>query len=175
MWIPESPDEIERAIAAGTFVETAGFDGKAMLPAVPAKNRDVAVDVAAMTTNGGVLLYGIKEDRNGRLTIPKPNVIKKPPRSRLSHSQPVGVPTQPAIATIAHAAPQASNSRNSPLTTRPQLNPQRTSARLPVLLLVDLRIKQPVSFTQAHCCSGGGETTRRVFGGDRIRACVARE
>jgi hypothetical protein len=72
VWIPESSNAIEAAIAAGTLIETPSFDGKAMLPAVPAKNQDLAVDVASMATDGGVLLYGVKEDRNGALTIPNP-------------------------------------------------------------------------------------------------------
>lgn len=36
------------------------------------KNADLAVDVAAMTTDGGVLLYGVAEDEHGRPTVPRP-------------------------------------------------------------------------------------------------------
>jgi hypothetical protein len=36
------------------------------------KNADLATDVAAMTVDGGILLYGIREDSDGRPTIPSP-------------------------------------------------------------------------------------------------------
>src|SRR5690349_9461048 len=65
MWIPKSEDEIERAIAAGMLRETASFDTKRELPA-KGKSRDLAIDVCAMTPDGGVLVYGIAEDEHGR-------------------------------------------------------------------------------------------------------------
>lgn len=66
MWIPESAEQIEQAAANGDLVETASFDGKEALP--PKKNIDLAIDVAAMATDGGVLLYGVGEDDDERLT-----------------------------------------------------------------------------------------------------------
>lgn len=71
MWIPADAAELERAVEAATLEETHGFDGKRQLPDSK-KNLDLAIDVAAMTTSGGVLIYGIDEDTNGRLTIRAP-------------------------------------------------------------------------------------------------------
>lgn len=72
MWIPTSASEIETAIAQGDVQETAAFDAKRALPEKPKKNIDVAVDVSAMSTDGGVLIYGVAEDENEALTIPSP-------------------------------------------------------------------------------------------------------
>lgn len=72
MWIPSSTQVIEDAIAAGTLRETQTFDGKAALPATAKQNSSLAVDVAAMSTAGGVLLYGVGEDEHGRLTVRAP-------------------------------------------------------------------------------------------------------
>lgn len=68
MWLPESADEIERLAGEGSLEETHHFDAKA----VPGVGRDVAVDVCAMTVDGGTLLYGVGEDENGRPTRPAP-------------------------------------------------------------------------------------------------------
>jgi hypothetical protein len=71
MWIPESEQEILAAIEAGDLVETAAFDAKASLPA-KGKSKDLAIDVAAMASDGGTLLYGVGEDEDDRLTVPQP-------------------------------------------------------------------------------------------------------
>lgn len=71
MWIPESEGEILAAIKAGDLTETANFDAKAALPA-KGKSKDLAIDVAAMATEGGTLLYGIGEDDNERPTVLQP-------------------------------------------------------------------------------------------------------
>jgi hypothetical protein len=71
MWIPASTADIEAAAKSGDLRETAGFDGKRQLP-VAAKNASLAVDVAAMSTEGGALLYGVGEDENKRLTVCDP-------------------------------------------------------------------------------------------------------
>lgn len=67
MWIPASAAEVEQAAARGDLQETPTFDAKRELPA-PGKNVHLAVDIAAMSTAGGVLLYGLGEDEHGRLT-----------------------------------------------------------------------------------------------------------
>lgn len=72
MWTPDSAAELERAAEAGNLEETSSFDGKRDLPASAAKNVDLAVDVAAMTTAGGTLIYGLDEDENQRLTVLAP-------------------------------------------------------------------------------------------------------
>jgi hypothetical protein len=101
VWIPESEREILAAVEAGDLAETATFDAKAALPA-QGKSRDLAVDVAAMASDGGTLLYGIGEDEHDRLTIPKPfelagaaervdqivrTCISEPPQSNCGPSQ----------------------------------------------------------------------------------------
>ena len=71
MWVPADSKEIQRAARDGELHETATFDAKADLPA-PKRNIDLAVDVAAMSTDGGMLLYGVGEDGDGNLTLPNP-------------------------------------------------------------------------------------------------------
>lgn len=69
MWIPTSEQDILSVINAGDLVETATFDAKATLPT---RGKDLAIDVAAMATDGGTLLYGLAEDDNGWPTVPQP-------------------------------------------------------------------------------------------------------
>ncbi len=71
MWVPESERDVLSAIDAGDLVETANFDAKSALPG-KGKSKDLAVDVAAMSADGGTLLYGVAEDGNGRPTVPRP-------------------------------------------------------------------------------------------------------
>lgn len=71
MWIPESVHALEAAARAGSLYETPSFDGKKQLPG-PQQNVSLAIDVAAMSTDGGVLLYGVGEDANKRLTVLAP-------------------------------------------------------------------------------------------------------
>jgi len=69
VWIPESEREILDAVEAGDPAESATFDAKASLPS-PGRSKDLAVDVAAMTVDGGTLLYGVAKDNNGRPRVP---------------------------------------------------------------------------------------------------------
>jgi hypothetical protein len=71
MRVPKSAAEVEDAAKEGRLTETATFDAKAALPG-PKKNSTLAVDVAAMTTAGGLLLYGVAEDEQGEPTRPTP-------------------------------------------------------------------------------------------------------
>jgi hypothetical protein len=71
MWIPKTAQEVENAARANDLPETPSFDAKAELP-VRKKNVSLAIDVAAMTTDGGVLLYGVAEDDEGQPTVPAP-------------------------------------------------------------------------------------------------------
>ncbi len=71
MWIPASEEEILAAIDAGDLIETATFDAKGALPG-KGKSKDLAIDVAAMATDGGTLLYGVGENENREPTVPKP-------------------------------------------------------------------------------------------------------
>lgn len=71
MWIPKSAAEVEAAAQRGDLEETHTFDAKVALP-VPSKNRDLAVDVCAMTVDGGSLIYGLGEDEHQRLRVLSP-------------------------------------------------------------------------------------------------------
>lgn len=71
MWIPESYPDIAQAVHAGDLEESPAFDAKAELP-VPKKNKSLAVDVAAMTVDGGVLIYGVAEDDEKRPSVLSP-------------------------------------------------------------------------------------------------------
>jgi len=74
MWRPRSEQTIVSAATAGDLEETHTFDAKAALPPEgdKRKSHDLAVDVAAMTVDGGTLLYGVGEDEHGRPTVPSP-------------------------------------------------------------------------------------------------------
>lgn len=71
MWVPHSAARLEEAAGAGEFAEKAALDAKADLPHAK-RSHTLAVDVAAMTVDGGVLVYGLSEDEHRRPTIPKP-------------------------------------------------------------------------------------------------------
>ncbi len=74
MWIPKTEKEIIEATIRGDLEETLTFDAKSE---IPAKNIDTAKDVSALAnTSGGVLLYGLCEDANQRLTILRPLVLQ---------------------------------------------------------------------------------------------------
>jgi hypothetical protein len=72
MWVPRDTSEIEEAVRRGDLQETPSFDAKESLPASRKKNIDLAIDVAAMSTEGGALLYGVGEDDQERLTRLEP-------------------------------------------------------------------------------------------------------
>ena len=65
MWIPGSADELRAAVFDGIVEESSQLDFKKALPDKKG-NADIAVDIAAMTVDGGVLIYGVGEDEHGR-------------------------------------------------------------------------------------------------------------
>ena len=71
MWVPRTAEELERAARDGLLKEKQRFEVKRELPAKK-KNADVAVEVSALTVEGGFLIYGIDEDTHGRPTVPAP-------------------------------------------------------------------------------------------------------
>ena len=71
VWIPRDAAEIEQAARAGNVAESPSLDAKAELPP-SRKNADIAADVAAMSTDGGVLLYGVGENEQGQPSVPCP-------------------------------------------------------------------------------------------------------
>lgn len=74
MWIPRTEEEIVDAINRISLEETSTFDAKRE---ISAKNTETAKDVSAMANSaGGVLLYGVGEDQNRRLTILNPTPLR---------------------------------------------------------------------------------------------------
>lgn len=65
MWVPTSEEQLAALVSSGDLVETDNLDLKRGLPSSPKKNSDIAVDVAAMTTDGGVLIYGVGPPNGG--------------------------------------------------------------------------------------------------------------
>lgn len=72
MWVPANIEAIEQAIETRVLEETASFDGKRSLREGRKGNRSAAEDIAAMTTEGGAILYGVGEDEHERLTVRAP-------------------------------------------------------------------------------------------------------
>lgn len=71
MWTPASFEEIEEAAADGRLEERPAVEAKRELPR-KGRSHDAAVDIAAMTTAGGTLIYGVAEDEQQRPRIPHP-------------------------------------------------------------------------------------------------------
>lgn len=70
MWAPRDVAELRTRLQAGTLEETTTFDGKRE---IPKDNASTAVDLCAMTVQGGVIVYGVDEEPSGtRLTEAKP-------------------------------------------------------------------------------------------------------
>jgi len=61
MWEPKSVEQFESAVTAGALEERHDFDAKRQLPE---SGKELAKDIAAMTTDGGCLVYGVGEDDN---------------------------------------------------------------------------------------------------------------
>jgi hypothetical protein len=95
MWVPATEHEILAAIEAKDLVETASFDAKASLPA-KGKSKDLAIDVAAMSNDGGTLLYGVGEDEDRRPTVPQPFKLAGA-RERVDQIVPTSISEPPDI------------------------------------------------------------------------------
>lgn len=63
MWLPKTEVEIVQAVQSGALEESAIFDAKEQL----SKNSEIAKDIAAMATDGGVIIYGLGQDEHGRV------------------------------------------------------------------------------------------------------------
>lgn len=61
MWEPQTIEEFEQAVASGALDERHDFDAKRQLPG---SGKELAKDIAAMSTDGGCLVYGVGEDDN---------------------------------------------------------------------------------------------------------------
>lgn len=75
MWIPKNEAEIVSVVTNGQLQETASLDAKAEI----SKNTEIAKDIAAMTNDGGVIIYGIGQDQHKRLTILSPFPLANQP------------------------------------------------------------------------------------------------
>ncbi len=69
MWIPKTEAEIVSVVQSGSLQETATFDAKRQ---ISSNSAEIAKDIAAMTNDGGVIIYGIGEDAQQRLTALSP-------------------------------------------------------------------------------------------------------
>jgi Putative DNA-binding domain len=75
MWLPTSAEALISAIDDNVLPhESATIEVKAALPEKKA-NRDIAVDVAAMATDGGVIVYGVREDKQTSSYTAEPLVL----------------------------------------------------------------------------------------------------
>ena len=69
MWRPRTIEEFEQAVNEGVLQEKHDFDAKRELPS---SGKELAKDIAAMTTDGGLLVYGVGEDENQRPRVLSP-------------------------------------------------------------------------------------------------------
>jgi hypothetical protein len=69
MWLPKNEKQIIDAVTSGSLEETVIFDAK---KEISAKNQEIAKDIASMANEGGIIIYGIGEDENKRLTMLNP-------------------------------------------------------------------------------------------------------
>jgi hypothetical protein len=72
--VPATAGELEAAIRDGILEESLHFDAKAELEPVPKGNRALAVDMAAMAVDGGLIGIGIAEERSkgAKVHVPTP-------------------------------------------------------------------------------------------------------
>lgn len=84
MWAPKKEEEILKAVNSDALEESSTFDVKA---ALPSKNIEIAKDIAAMSNDGGVIIFGIGEDKNGRLKIATPIPLNGEPERITSVAQ----------------------------------------------------------------------------------------
>jgi hypothetical protein len=76
--VPATADELEAAIRDGILEESVHFDAKADVGPGPKGNRALAVDMAAMAVNGGLIGIGIAEVRSkgAKVLVPTPIALK---------------------------------------------------------------------------------------------------
>lgn len=65
MWLPKSESEIIKVVNSGVVYESPIFDAKEI---ITQKSQEIAKDIAAMANEGGVIIYGLGEDENKRVT-----------------------------------------------------------------------------------------------------------
>jgi hypothetical protein len=93
MWMPKTEAEIVDAVTSGALSESSIFEAKSE---IDKDNKETARDIAAMTTNGGVIVYGIAEDAQKRLTILNPILLKNTPE-RISNIISTSISERPEV------------------------------------------------------------------------------
>jgi hypothetical protein len=69
MWVPKDLQDFTEAVENGLLEEKHDFDAKRELPG---SGKELAKDIAAMTTDGGSLVYGVAEDDSGQPRVLAP-------------------------------------------------------------------------------------------------------
>jgi hypothetical protein len=69
IWKPVNIDSFEAAVIEGALEERHDFDAKRELPR---SGKELAKDIAAMSTDGGALVCGVGEDENGQPRVLAP-------------------------------------------------------------------------------------------------------
>jgi hypothetical protein len=73
MWIPRTPAELTAGLV--DVQETSWLEFKREFPS-SGDNADIATDIGAMSTDGGVIIYGVAEDKATRIFSPAPIILK---------------------------------------------------------------------------------------------------
>ncbi len=73
MWWPESIEELRAAYAAGDLIESQSLEFKRELPG-QRRSVDLAIDICAMSPEGGVVIYGVSDD-DGRADELRPFLL----------------------------------------------------------------------------------------------------
>jgi hypothetical protein len=98
MWLPKTEKEIIEVVNSGSLNETSNFDAK---KEISTKSQEIAKDIASMANDGGVIIYGIGEDENKRLTILNPiSLAGQPERIDAIVRSSIAEPPQIHITTI---------------------------------------------------------------------------
>ena len=96
MWQPKTVEEFESAVTAGVLEERHDFDAKRQLPE---SGKELAKDIAAMTTDGGCLVYGVGEDDNSQPRLLAPFQLANA-RERIDQVAQQSISPNPRIAFI---------------------------------------------------------------------------
>lgn len=72
MWIPPRLEELERALAERTLTESHTVDFKRELAAGASANKALAIDLASMAVDGGLVAIGVDEDADPPTLVPQP-------------------------------------------------------------------------------------------------------
>lgn len=65
-WLPSNPEALRAALDGGLLTEGHFFDAKASLSPGKSGGRDLAVDIASFAIDGGVIVVGVREDKERR-------------------------------------------------------------------------------------------------------------